>query len=419
MNKFLNIAELLRLAFDSLAKNRVRTVLSIVGIVIGISTLVLVLGISSAAEGFIRDQLASFGSDTVFVEVKVPNADAMASGAARGAGVQVKTMKVEDVIGARKLQNVKNSYGAVIGQEKVVYRGNNKKTFIYGVQPAFVHIDATKVAQGRFFTDAEENSLAKVAVLGPDIKEQLFGNEDPIGKFIRVRNTNFKVIGITEKRGAAFFQNYDEYVYLPLKTEQKLLLGYDYLPYFVVQVKDPKNMDVVADDLKSFLRRQHNIQGNDEKKDDFVIETSEDSMNSIGVVFGAVSLLFGAIASISLLVGGVGIMNIMYVSVTERVREIGLRKAVGARRRDILLQFLLESVVITLLGGFLGILCGLVLTSLISFGAKAGGVHLDMNLSPLSFLFGLAVTSFFGIVFGFGPARRAASLQPIEALRSD
>jgi ABC-type antimicrobial peptide transport system permease subunit len=301
MNKFLNISELLRLSFDSLGKNRVRTVLSIVGIVIGISTLVIVLGISSAAEGFIREQLASFGSDTVFVEVKVPNADAMASGAARGAGVQVKTMKVEDVIGARKLQNVKNTYGAVIGQEKAVYRGNNKKTFVYGVQPAFVQIDATKVAVGRFFTDAEENSLAKVAVLGPDIKEQLFGNEDPIGKFIRIRNTNFKVIGITEKRGAAFFQNYDEYVYLPLKTEQKLLLGYDYLPYFVVQVKDPKNMDVVADDLKSFLRRQHNIQGDDEKKDDFVIETSEDSMNSISVVFGAVSLLFGAIAFGSIL----------------------------------------------------------------------------------------------------------------------
>jgi len=419
MNKFLNITELFRLALDALRKNRVRTILSIVGIVIGISTLVIILGISNAAEGFIRDQLASFGSDTIFMEVKIPNADAATSGAARGTGVQVKTMKNVDVIGSRKIPNVKNSYGAAIGQEKVIYRENTKRTFIYGTSATFPQIDATKIDYGRFYTEAEDNSLAKVAVLGPDLKEELFGDEDPLGKYVRVRNVSFKVIGVTEKRGAAFALNYDEFVYVPLKTEQKLLLGYDYLPYFVVQVDDPKTMDIVADDLKRFLRRQHGIQGNDPAKDDFTVETSEESLATIGVVFGAVSLLFGAIASISLLVGGVGIMNIMYVSVTERIREIGLRKAVGARRRDILMQFLLESVVITLLGGLLGILFGLMITSLAGFGAKAAGISIDMSLSPTGLLLGLAVTSLFGIVFGFGPARRAAGLQPIEALRSD
>lgn len=420
MSKFLNITELFRMSFDALKKNRVRTILSIVGIVIGISTLVIVLGISNAAEGFIRDQLASFGADTVFVEVKIPNADRATSGAAQGAGVQVKTMKIADVVGARKIPNVKDSYGAAIGQEKVIYRENTMRTFVYGTTASYPKIDSTKIDEGRFYSEAEDNAMAKVAVLGPEAKEKLFGNEDPLGKYIRIRSVTFKVIGVTQKRGAALGFNYDELIYLPLKTQQKLLLGYDYLPYFVVQVDNPDSMDVVAEDLRRFLRKQHGIQGNDPQKDDFSVETSQDSMETINVVFGAVSLLFGAIASISLLVGGVGIMNIMYVSVTERVREIGLRKAIGARRRDILLQFLFESLVITLIGGVLGILSGLLITSLVSFGAKAAaGMNIDMSLSPMGLLLGLAVTSFFGIVFGFGPARRAASLQPIEAMRAD
>ncbi len=419
MNKFLNITELFRLAFDALRKNRVRTILSVVGIVIGISTLVVILGISNAAEGYIRDQLASFGSDTIFIEVKIPDADVTTSGAARGTGVEVKTMKIADVVGSRKIPNVANSYGAAIGQDKVIYRSNSKRTFIYGTSATLPSIDSLKVESGRFYTQAEDDSLARVAVLGPDIQKDLFGEESAVGKYIRVRNVTFKVIGVTTKRGATFGMNYDDFVYVPLKTQQKLLLGYDYIPYFVVQVADPSSLDIVADDLKLFLRKQHGIQGNDPKKDDFTVETSEQSMQTIGVVFGAVSLLFGAIASISLVVGGVGIMNIMYVSVTERIREIGLRKAVGARRRDILLQFLLESVVVTLLGGVLGIITGLLLTSLISYGAKAGGINIDMSLSPQGVLLGLAVTSLFGIVFGFGPARKAAGLQPIEALRAD
>ncbi len=419
MNKFLTIQDLFALATESLNKNRVRTVLSVVGIVIGISTLVLVLGISNAAESFIKDQLASFGTDTVFIQVKVPNADANASGAALATGVQIKTMKIADVEGVKKLPNVKNSYGAVIGQEKAVYKENSKKGTIFGVSPSYTSIDSGKVETGRFFTDAENDSLAKVAVIGQTVKDDLFGSEDPIGKTIRVKNVNFKVIGIMEKKGAVLFQNYDEYIYLPIKTEQKLILGYDHLPYFVVQLKDTTQSEMSADDIRRFLRRQHNIQGNDLHKDDFELQTSEDSMKQIAVVFGAVSLLFGAIASISLIVGGVGVMNIMYVSVTERIREIGLRKAVGARNRDILLQFLLEALAITLLGGVLGLLSGIFLTTVISFGAQQAGMNIDMSLSPSGVMTGLFVTVLFGVIFGYGPAQKAAKKQPIEALRSD
>lgn len=417
--RFLRIRDLMGLSIEALKKNKMRTILSVLGIVIGISTLILVLGISQAAEFFIKDQLASFGSDTVFIEVKVPNTDVASSGAAIATGVQIKTMKISDVEGVKKIPNVNDSYGANFAQEKVVYEDKSRSSMIYGTMPSLLKIDQSEVEKGRFFTESENDGLARVAVLGTSIKQDLFGNADPIGKIIRVKNLNFKVIGVMEPRGAVFFQNYDEYVYIPIKTAQKLLLGIDYMSFFVVQLKNPAKTLETSDDIRRFLRKEHGIKGNDLKKDDFNVQTSQETMDIINVVFGAVSLLFGAIASISLIVGGVGIMNIMYVSVTERIAEIGLRKAVGARRRDILLQFLIEALTITLLGGLLGIIFGALLSFLINFIAGQAGVNLKMGVSVSSFLLGFFVTLGFGIVFGVGPAKKAAELQPIEALRAD
>jgi putative ABC transport system permease protein len=419
MNKTINIRDILLMSVDALRKNKLRALLSTLGIIIGISTLMLVLGIAHAAEGFISDQLASFGSDTIFIEVKIPDADYNSSGAGIASGIQIKTMKVSDVTGVLKIPNVKNSYGAAIGQEKAVYLQNSKKSMIYGTTPAYVQIDRSKVKEGRYFNESENGSLAKVAVLGSKIKEELFKDQDAIGKSIRIKNINFKIIGVMETRGAALFQNYDDYVYLPLKTTQKLILGYDHLPYFVAQVDNGALIDQTAEDVSRFLRREHGISGSDPKKDDFAITTSKESQESINVAFGAISMLFSGLAAISLIVGGVGIMNIMYVSVTERIREIGLRKALGAKKKAILLQFLLEALAVTLLGGIVGVLFGLFLSTIINAGAGLAGIALHLSVTVSDLITAVGVTAAFGLVFGLGPARKAANLQPIEALRAE
>lgn len=421
MNKYnqINIGDIGLMAFDALKKNRMRTLLASLGIIIGISTLILILGISHGAENLIKGQLDSFGTDTVFIEVKVPNTDAASSGSAIASGVQIKTMKLSDVEGVKKLPNVKESYGAVLAQEKIVYKEKNKKTTIYGTSPSFTLIDQSKVETGRYFSESENNGLTKVAVIGSNIKEELFKNSNPIGQTIRVRNISFRVIGVMEERGTAFFQNYDDYIYIPIKTSQKLLLGYDHLPFFVVQLEDPTYTKQTAEEIRKFLRKEHKIKGNDPEKDDFSLTTTEESQAIIGTVFGAISLLFGGIAAISLIVGGVGIMNIMYVSITERIREIGLRKAIGASNKAILLQFLLEAVLLTLSGGIVGIILGYLLLSGMSALASVAGMETELTVTLFDVLFVVTVTTLFGIIFGVGPAKKAAKMHPIQALRSD
>ncbi len=417
MNNFHHYFTLVPLATQALRKNRMRSLLSVLGIVIGITALTFVLHLSAGAKSIIAGQLATFGADTIFVQVHVPHGkDNTASSVAFVSGVQIKTLKLADSDGVRKLSNVKETYGAVVGQEKVVFAGKNKKSFLLGTTAGYALIDNGKVAEGRFFTDADSDNLARVLVLGANIKKELFGEQNPIGKFVSVKGFHFKVIGVMEKRGAAFIQNYDDYVYLPIKTMQKLILGYDYLLYFVAQVEDSQKIELIAEDIRRFLRRQHHISSLEKEKADFTVETSKQAMEQIDSVFSAVAWLFGALASISLIVGGVGVMNMMYVNVTERIAEIGLRKALGAHYRDILFQFLMESLIITVSGGILGVIFGFLMIMAVAFGANLAGYSINLDISWGSFAFSVLVTSILGLLFGIGPARKAARLQPVIAL---
>ncbi len=399
--------------------NLMRTALTLLGLVIGIMTVIIVFAAGEGIRGLVLGQVESFGTDIVQTETKVPSTKGNASDNAQANGVQVTTLTLDDLAAVEKLPNVKEGYGAVLAQEQAS-RGNElRRASLMGVSAEYINIDAgTKIESGRFFTDAEDRSLATVAVIGNGMKEKLFGEEDPIGKNFRLRNERFTVIGVLEPRGAVMFINFDDYIYVPIRTLQKKLMGTDHIAFMVHGLENVDEGEATAEDIRYTLRERHDI--SDPDKDDFRVSTMEESLATLDTITNALTFLLLGIVCISLVVGGVGIMNIMYVSVTERTMEIGLRKAVGATRSEILRQFLIEAVLITLLGGVIGSLLG----TAISFGISV----IANNLLGFDWRFAIPVQAYviafsfslvFGLVFGVTPARAAAKLDPIEALRTE
>lgn len=412
----------LRQSIKALRSNLGRTILTTLGIVIGISTVVLVL---SAGEGFrslINDQVESFGSNTLFVETRVPpttknrNAGAVQTDQSRAmSAVAITSFKSRDLDDIKKISNVQNAYGIVTGMNVVSYRDTQKNSIYYGASAARFDIDRGTLKAGRFYTAAEDSGAAQVAILGSKIASDLFGQEDATGKLIRIGTQNFQVIGVYNTRGSFGGFSEDDIIFIPLGTAQKKMLGIDYLLVGVVQLKDIKFADATAENIKIMLRRNHNI--TDPVKDDFLVQTQAQTLSSFNTIFNGITILLIAIASISLVVGGVGIMNIMYVVVTERTSEIGLKKALGAKYSDILNEFLVESVLVTVIGGVIGILFGSLLSWLISLVAAAGALEWTFTVPLYAIAIAFGVSAVIGIGFGVLPARSAAKLDPIEALR--
>ena len=414
------IFRFIKLALESLYRNKIRTLLTTLGIMIGIMIVMIVLGLGESAEKYIVNQIAAFGSSTIYVEIKVPGSAKMDPSDAiqMVEGITITSLKEEDAQAASKLPNVKDVYSAVYAMEKAVYRNEANKYMIWGSTASFIDIDESEVAEGRFFTADEERGLARVAVLGSAVKEQLFHDADPIGQKIRVIGVNFRVIGMFKPRGIIFFQNYDEMIYLPLRTTQKLILGINHIPYFVVQVEDESRIEETAAEVRALMADRHNTPTVD--KFDFRVTTIDEAIGIMGQVTSAVQILLLVLAGVSLLVGGVGIMNIMLVTVSERTREIGLRKAVGAKPNVILGQFLLESVLLTVVGGVLGILLGGSVVYLVAKVAEASNlVGWEFSLSWFAIFLAVGTAMAEGVIFGLYPAWRAAKLDPIQALRKE
>ena len=408
----------LSIAIASLKRNKVRSFLTVLGIVIGIMAVITVMSAGEGLKDYVGGQIKTFGTDGIQVEVKVPNTSHVSSenATSQAEGVQITTLKLSDAEAINKLPNVKGSYSSLLGQQVVSYQGENKQVMLWGASASFVDIDATGVLEGRFFTDDEDRSLASVAVIGTTVRDKLFNNTDPIGQFIKIGKEKFTVIGVMNKRGAILFFDMDDFIYLPVQTLQKRIMGIDYVQQIFVQVENKDIVDETVSDIEVTMRQLHSI--SDPVKDDFGVMSMAQALDMYNTVFGAINLLLIAIAGISLVVGGVGIMNIMYVSVIERTYEIGLRKAVGAKRRNILWQFLWEAIVITVFGAAIGFVLGIGLSFLISYIAIANGIGWTFIISINSLFLAGIVSFLIGIVFGVFPAMTAAGLDPVEALRS-
>ena len=391
-----------------------------VGIVIGIMAVIVVSSSGQGLKNYVMGQFSSFSTDVVQIETKVPSTGKTSTANAQGQaqGIQITTLKVSDGEALAKIPNIATYSPGALGQELATYRGNNKRAMLYGVGANYPKIDsAIKVQEGIFYDESQDNSLSQVVVIGPDIKDILFGTEDAIGKSIKIKGMDFRVIGVLEKRGAAAFINYDDFIYMPVQTLQKKILGVDYVRFITVKVKDENMIDVTVADINDTLDRIHRTYK--PEQEDFSVTTIKEAQKMVEDVFGTINILLLALTSISLVVGGVGIMNIMYVAVVERTFEIGLRKAVGAKSSDIRNQFLFEAIFLTIAGGIVGIILGYLMSLGFSYVISLLGYSLQFSITMNSIVIAVGFSAVTGIIFGYYPAYKASKLSPMEALRKE
>lgn len=403
-------------AAKSLKSHKARTFLSVLGVVIGISAVIVVMSAGEGLKSFILKQIEVFGSDTIEVEVKVPNVKHTSSENATGivSGISITTFKNKDVEELRKIKNIEAIYGGQIGQDLVSYQNTVKKIFLFAAEADYTKVDKSAVEIGRFFTEQEDKSLKQIAVLGVKVKEKLFGDENPIGQNIKIGKLKFEVIGVSEPKGSVGFFDMDEQIIVPLRTYQKKMAGIDHITFTFAKVKDADKIDDTTEEMRSVMRTLHNTK--DLNSDDFAVISMSEGMEMMNTIIRGIVILLTALVSISLVVGGIGIMNIMYVSVIERTFEIGLRKAVGAKSKDIKRQFLWEAIIITLIGGVFGVIIGILISYSISYFATAKGFKQSLTIPIRSIIIAFGFSTAVGLFFGYYPAKKASELNPIQTL---
>lgn len=408
----MRVRDLLMSSRQSLTRTKGRSALTMLGIVIGILSVILMLSIGEAAQRYILAQISSFGSDVLIIS----------NGSKEQSGEPTlfikESLTLSDV---KKLQTepwITLITGALSQSDELTANGFDTTIQVMGTMPDEIRFTSTRVMVGTFLDSASVDSHAREAVLGHDVADKTFGIDQAVGKSVKISGQNFKVIGVMEKAGTKSFQNVDKQVYLPV-TSALDLYNKKYLSS--ISVKSTLPLTQAKFRLQDFFRERHKIDNptNDLSKDDFNVTTQEDAVRSASQITDILQILLISIAAISLLVGGIGIMNIMYVSVTERIKEIGLRKAIGARRTDILGQFLVEAVILTSLGGVLGIVLGTGLSWLAIQIISHLQEGWTFAVSTRGIVLGLVVSAAIGIVFGYFPARRAAKMHPIDALRAE
>lgn len=395
-----------------LLRNKTRTFLTSLGIIIGIASVIIIISVGAGAQSLILNQIKGIGSDLLGI---LPGGADESGRPAATMGVSVTTLTYDDVKAMAKLPEVSYATGYSRGVGTVTWQNRTTDTNFVGVTSDYIKVESADVVEGRFLIPEEDLGVTKNAILGWQVKEDLFGDIDPLNESIKINKETFHVVGVMEKRGSAGFQNQDDQVFIPIETAQKLLLGVNHLGFVRAKIADGVDTAIAEDAVKTLLRERHDI--TDPAEDDFTVGTSEQAISSLKSITDALNYFLAAVAAISLLVGGVGVMNIMFVAVSERTREIGLRKAVGARPKDISWQFLLEAMLLTSFGGVIGILFGILFSWLVSIVAQALGYDWDFVVSAFSILLAFIFIGVVGLAFGWYPSVKAAKLNPVEALR--
>jgi putative ABC transport system permease protein len=401
--------ELFLEAISTLTVNKLRTGLAILGIVIGIGSVIALVSLGEATQASVQSQIQSLGANLLTVQPS-----AQRTGAVQGAFGGGTTLTLDDakaIESSSQITTVQNVSPELQRRAQIITGSTNTNTQIIGATSVYAQVHKVTLLTGLFITQQNVDSLSRVAVVGPQVVTDLFGEgATPLGQTIRISGQTFTIIGITTSKGGSGFQNQDDIVYVPLTTAQKILFGVDYVSSIALEAKSSDVMTDAQNQVGYLLLARHKF--NDPTQADFSIFSQQDILNTASSITGTFTSLLSGIAAISLLVGGIGIMNIMLVTVTERTREIGLRKALGAKKKTITLQFLAESIMLTFTGGVIGVVLG-ILTSYILAKIVGFGFVMSLNAIALAFIVSAAI----GILFGWYPAKKASDLQPIEALR--
>lgn len=404
---------IIKTSLTSLRINKSRSLLTIAGMIIGVASITLIMSLGQGAQAFILGQVQGIGSRTIAV---LPGRQPTSP--ADTAQLFSDSLKQKDVDTLNKKENVPEAeliMPIVLGADTASYGNETYNITIFGATEAIQKILDVYPSSGNFYTDDDVRQYGSVLVIGDKIREKLFAEEDPIGKKLRIKGKNFRIVGVLPKKGSGLF-DFDGAVILPYTTAQQYIFGTKFFNRVVVQVHSENEITSAIVNIENTLRDSHGI--TDPSKDDFFVETPADVINRLGVVTSALTLLLTSLAAISLIVGGIGIMNIMLVSVTERTREIGLRKAIGATEKEIMTQFLIEAVLLTFIGGMLGVLLGVSLSLLSAFLVNHFSTITWAFIFPIrGALLGIGVSVSIGLIFGIYPARQAAKKNPIEALR--
>ena len=393
------------MAWSSLIANKMRSLLTMLGIIIGVAAVIALVSIGYGVRQQITESISSLGSNLLMVYPGAPRTP----GVRPVAGAN-KTIKLSDYEAISKMDSVQAASPVAANSYLTVYMSKNWTTTVNGANADFQYVNNWTMKSGRFITDSQIERRERVAVIGATVAKNLFGNEDPIGKDIRIHKNSFKIVGVLDEKGSGTMGNdQDDVIVVPYTTMMERVMGVDYLRMIYIQAKEGQDLERVQADIENILRVRHGIKNPD--LDDFNVNNMASIMKAVEENTATMTLFLGAVAAISLLVGGIGIMNIMLVSVTERTREIGVRKALGATYRTIITQFLIEAVVISLVGGAIGIVVGIGASQLIATVAKLKTV---VTTGPILLSFGFSMS--IGLVFGLYPARKAAKLNPIDAL---